>query len=45
MQSKGIDAYPRRTDVITFSVTTQALDAHLGTIIEMLKQAEQFSRR
>ena len=45
LQSKGIDASPRRADIITFSATTKGLGEHSEIIIETLKRAEEYSKR
>jgi len=44
LQDKGIDASPRRTDNVSFSVTTKALDERLPVIHDVLKKAEEASR-
>jgi hypothetical protein len=44
LQSKGIDASPRRTDRITLSLTTKGLSEHTDAIIDTLKRAEEYSR-
>jgi hypothetical protein len=44
LQSKGIDASPRRTDRITLSLTTKGLSDHTDAIIDTLKKAEEYSR-
>ena len=44
LQSKGIDASPRRADRMTFSVSTQGLGEHSDIIRETLKSAEENSR-
>lgn len=44
LQSKGIDAYPRGAEAITFGITVTQVDAHLATIVEILKEAEVNSR-
>jgi hypothetical protein len=44
LQKNGVDASPRATDRITFSINNKTLDERLGSIIEALKAAEQFSR-
>ena len=44
LQSRGIDALPRRADRMTFSVTTQGLGEHSDIIRETLKSAEENSR-
>jgi hypothetical protein len=45
LQSKGIDASPRRADIITFSATTKGLSEHSDIIIDTLKRAEEYSKR
>lgn len=45
LQSKGIDASPRRSDRITFSVTTKGLSEHIDVIIETLNRGEEYSKR
>jgi len=44
LQENGIDAFPRRTDGISFGVTMRTLDEHLPIITHVLKSAEEFSR-
>ena len=44
LQSKGIDAYPRRTDSLTFSITNQQVDGHIGTVVDVLKAAQALSK-
>jgi hypothetical protein len=44
LQSKGIDAYPRRTDSLTFSITNEQVDEHLNSLIEVLKAASALSK-
>jgi hypothetical protein len=44
LQAGGIDASPRRTDKITFSITSKELDEHFGAIKDVLSRAEETSR-
>lgn len=44
LQNVGIDASPRRTENVTFSITAKELDEHLPTITETLRVAEEASR-
>jgi hypothetical protein len=41
LQDGGIDASPRGTTDITFSITTQGLEGHLKQITDVLRNAEQ----
>ena len=45
LQEGGIDASPRYTEYITFIVTPKLLDEHFALISEVLKRAEEQSRR
>lgn len=40
LQSHGLDATPRRTDDVGFSISTKGLDDHVDRIIDLLKTAE-----
>jgi hypothetical protein len=40
----GIDASPRRTDNVTFNVTTKSFDERSAIIRDVLKRAEEASR-
>ncbi len=44
LQAKGIDAFPRRTDSITLSLTSKMLDEHMETLIQLLKTAEEIRK-
>jgi hypothetical protein len=44
LQEGGIDASPRSTDSVTFTITTKLLDEHFGLISDVLKRAEEQSR-
>lgn len=44
LQAKGIDASPRSTRSVAFSIATKQLDEHLPVVIEVLKEAEELSR-
>lgn len=44
LQGKGIDASPRHTDRITFSISSKLLDERLSAIVEKLTLAEELSR-
>jgi hypothetical protein len=44
LQEGGIDASPRRTESVTFSITTKDLDEHFTIIKDVLKRAEETSR-
>jgi hypothetical protein len=44
LQSKGIDASPRRADRMSFNVTTQGLSEYSDIVRETLKKAEENSR-
>jgi len=43
-QKDGIDASARGTERVTFSISNKTLDDRIGSIVEMLKHAEQLSR-
>lgn len=45
LQALGIDATPQKANNITFSMTTKGVDAHSDAILDLLKQAEAFSKR
>jgi hypothetical protein len=45
LQEGGIDASPRSTDSITFTITTKLLDEHFDLISGALKVAEEQSRQ
>ena len=45
LQTEGFDASPLRTDRITLMVTTKLLDSHAPVLMEVLKQAEEWSHR
>jgi hypothetical protein len=45
MQTEGFDASSLRTDRITLMVTTKLLDGHAPVLVEVLKQAEEWSLR
>jgi len=44
MQAKGIDASSKGAAGLSFSITNEAIDAHLETIVGELKKAEEASR-
>jgi hypothetical protein len=44
LQEGGIDASPRRTDNVSFSITTKGLEERSAIIIDVLKRAEEASR-
>jgi len=44
LQEKGIDAAPRRMDIVTFNITTAGIEEHLGSIKQALERAEVASR-
>jgi hypothetical protein len=44
LQEGGIDASPRRTENVTFSVTSKDLEEHFAIIRDVLKRAEETSR-
>jgi hypothetical protein len=44
LQDQGVDASPRRTEFITFSITTKGLDDHTQVIKDVLSRAEEASR-
>jgi hypothetical protein len=44
LQAKGIDASPRGAQSLAFSTTTKQLDDQLPAIVDLLKEAEEFSR-
>jgi hypothetical protein len=44
LQQSAIHASPRRTDVVTFNITTGGLDNHLDVIKTALQRAEELSR-
>lgn len=44
LQNGGIDASPRRTENVTFSITAKGLDEHSALIGDVLKRAEEQSR-
>lgn len=44
LQEGGIDASPRRTENITFSITSKDLEEHFTIIKDVLKRAEETSR-
>ena len=44
LQEGGIDASPRRTENITFSITSKDLEEHFPIIKHVLKRAEETSR-
>jgi len=44
LQEGGIDASPRRTEGITFSITSKDLEEHFALIKDVLKRAEETSR-
>jgi hypothetical protein len=41
LQGAGVDASPRRADIIGLSLTTKRLDEHSDIILDMLKRAEE----
>ena len=45
LQTGGIDASPLRTDHAAFSVNIKALDAQKAVLIDILKRAEEWSKR
>ena len=45
LQAGGIDASPYRKEMIAFSLTAKAVDAHAPLLVEALKQAEEWSKR
>ena len=45
LQGIGIDAFPRKTDIITFGITTKNLAEHMAEISGSLATAEEMSRR
>jgi hypothetical protein len=45
LQEAGVDASPVRADKIGFGLTTQALQEHSKVIVDVLKHAEEASRR
>ena len=45
LQTGGIDASPLRTDIATFSVNNKALDAQKAVLVDILKRAEEWSKR
>ena len=44
LQVAGVDATPRRTDVVTFNIKPSGLEAHLEPVSDALQQAEALSR-
>ncbi len=44
LQEGGIDASPRRTDNVSFSITTKGLEEHSTIILDALRRAEEASR-
>jgi hypothetical protein len=45
LQNEGIDASPIRTDNVAFTVTPATLAAHSAPIMDVLKRAEEASKR
>lgn len=45
LQTGGFDASPMRTDRITLLATEKMLDSHAAALLEVLKQAEEWSHR
>ncbi len=45
LQSSGIDASPLRNDFITFGITVQTLKLHQAVLVDVLKRAEEWSKR
>jgi hypothetical protein len=45
LQAGGIEAAPRRAELVTFSVVAKNLDSVMATLIKALKQAADYSKR
>jgi hypothetical protein len=45
LQNIGIDAFPRKADILTFGITTKSLAEHMAEISGLLATAEEMSRR
>ncbi len=45
LQTEGFDASPLRADRLTLMLTTKLLDSHAQVLMEVLKQAEEWSHR
>jgi hypothetical protein len=45
LQAKGIDASPIRKDIVAFSMAAKGVEENSNTLVELLKRAEEFSRR
>jgi hypothetical protein len=45
LQAKGIDPFPRRSDLITFGITLAGLSDRLDVLLDNLKVAEELSRQ